>query len=372
MKKMKTYLLTTLFIGTAILLSACNAKEAEEPQQEVDLTAMNDLFEEPVKKPSAGPNADEVMITVNGTEITAGEIQAQVNALLNRMQGQVDPQMLPQLANQVVQQVQDQLIMQELLTQKVAETGIRVESSEVDQVLNQIKTGIPEGESLEDSLAENGTTLEELKADITKDLQINKLIEAQVADIAAATDEEAAKFYAENPERFVQPERIKASHILIKFDEEETDETKAAKKAQIEAIKKRLDAGEDFAELAKTESDCPSAERGGDLGMFVREQMVPEFSDAAFALETNTVSDVVETQYGYHLIKASEKTPETVIALEDVQDRLKNMLSNNKKREAVAEYMKQLREAADVEFKTPAGAESAVKAAVDTTETSAE
>jgi peptidyl-prolyl cis-trans isomerase C len=350
MKEIKKPLQIAVSASILVLLSACGAKEPAEPEQSIDLSSMTDLYENPIQQPSVGPNAETVMITVNGQEITAGQIQARVNMMLSRMQGQVPPEMMQQLAGQAVQQVQDQLIMEILLTEAVEKANIQIDDAETEKILTQIKSGLPEGETLEEALKANDTTLEKLKADIVKDQRINQLIEDQLVNVVEATDEDAAKHYAENPQQFMQPERVEAAHILVSFEEEETDETRAAKKAKIEALKKQLDEGADFAELAKAESKCPSAERGGELGAFGREQMVPEFSEAAFALEPGQISDVVETQFGYHLIKVAEKTPESVIPLATVNDRLKEMLTNNKKRDTAARYMQKLRETATIEF----------------------
>ena len=130
-------------------------------------------------------------------------------------------------------------------------------------------------------------------------------MEEKTAGVANPAAEEISAFYQQNIDSFKVPESVSASHILIAFDEEDTDETKAEKKAKIEALKTQVDSGASFEELASANSDCPSSQRGGDLGSFGRGQMVPEFEQAAFNMETGAVSSAVETQYGYHLIKVT-------------------------------------------------------------------
>src|SRR4029077_13997828 len=122
------------------------------------------------------------------------------------------------------------------------------------------------------------------------------------------------KFYDENPAKFEQPETVRASHILLSTKDsstntELTDDKKAAKKKQAEDLVKRARAGEDFAKLAKEFSDDPGSKDKGGEYTFPRGQMVPEFEAAAFAMKTNQISDVVTTQFGYHIIKLIDKTP---------------------------------------------------------------
>lgn len=181
---------------------------------------------------------------------------------------------------------------------------------------------------------------------------VGKLVEEKTAGTAEATPEEIAAFYQENIDAFKVPEQVTASHILLAFDDTDTDETKAEKKAKIEALKKQIAGGASFEELATANSDCPSSQRGGDLGSFGRGQMVPEFEEVAFNMETGTVSDIVETQFGYHLIKVTDHQPESVRSLDESSEQISNYLSNQKKQEILVAYIKGLKEAAD--FLSPA------------------
>ena len=129
----------------------------------------------------------------------------------------------------------------------------------------------------------------------------------------SVTDAEVKKFYDDNPSKFEQPEMVRASHILLmtidpKTKAELSKEVKDAKHKQMEDILKRARAGEDFAKLAKEFSEDPGSKDNGGEYKFPRGQMVPEFEAAAFSLKTNQISDIVTTQYGYHIIKLGEKS----------------------------------------------------------------
>jgi peptidyl-prolyl cis-trans isomerase C len=204
-------------------------------------------------------------------------------------------------------------------------------------------------------------TEEKLRKDTERELVVNAVMEKWFEALPAVTDADLEKYYKDNPSQFQQKERVKASHILVKADEKATPEEKAAAKKKIEEIQAKLKAGGDFAALAKVYSDCPSKERGGDLGFFGKGQMVPEFETAAFALKPGELSGIVETKFGYHIIKGAEHQQAGVTPLPEVKDRLKSFLENQKKRELLQKKLDELKKGAKIErfTATPAAAPAA-------------
>ena len=138
-------------------------------------------------------------------------------------------------------------------------------------------------------------------------MMIDKMMEAELATTTVATEAEAKDFYDKNPDKFKQGEGVRASHILVMANESADEATKKKARAKIDAVLKRVSAGEDFAVLAKENSEDGSKDQGGDLGFFTKGQMVPAFDEAAFALKPGEISDVVTTQFGYHIIKVVEQ-----------------------------------------------------------------
>jgi len=158
-------------------------------------------------------------------------------------------------------------------------------------------------------------------------------------DKVTATPEQISEFYKKNPERFQQGERVRASHILVAVPQNADAATKAKARAKAEGLLKRIKAGEDFAALAKENSEDPgSAIQGGDLGPpFPRGQMVGPFNDVAFKLAPGMVSDVVETQFGFHIIKVTEKHEARAVPLDEVRPQLTQFIENqNRQRETQA------------------------------------
>jgi peptidyl-prolyl cis-trans isomerase C len=163
------------------------------------------------------------------------------------------------------------------------------------------------------------------------------------------SDEESKTYYDTHPQSFVQPEQVRASHILIKVDADATEAQKTEARKKITAIQQKLKKGEDFASLAENYSEDTTSKKGGDLGYFGRGQMVEPFEEAAFSLKPNEISDIVETQYGYHLIKVVDKKPEAKLTYAEVKDRLDQYLKQQKLQSAEKLYIDNLRKNAAVE-----------------------
>jgi peptidyl-prolyl cis-trans isomerase C len=154
---------------------------------------------------------------------------------------------------------------------------------------------------------------------------------------------------------FQEPESIHARHILIMPSKEgDPNKAKAVAKAKAEKILKELKAGADFNDLAKKDSNCPSAPNGGDLGTQPRGSYVPEFEKAAYALKPGQMSDVVETQFGYHIIKLVAHNDANTVTFEKAKDKIEKALTDKQKEDIVVAYIQQMKKAADIKYTNPA------------------
>jgi peptidyl-prolyl cis-trans isomerase C len=244
----------------------------------------------------------------------------------------------------------DDLINRELLYQESVKKGIKIETKAVDDQYAAIRERYPDDAKFKEVLERMNLDEAMLKVQIGHQTAVQQLIESQISPKVTIKDDETKAFYDANPSFFKTPEQVKASHILIKFDPKTADEAKkTSAKKSLTAAKERLTKGEDFAALAKEISDDPSKANDGDLGYFRRGQMVKPFEDAAFSLQPNAVSDIVETQFGYHLIKVYDKKPEGVLAFDEVKDRIAQQLREDKLKQEVMEYIKELRKSAKIQ-----------------------
>ncbi len=337
-----------LAAGLAATSGCSKSEEVVDPPSIGATPASESLFTQPLQ-PSAPAGA--VLAIVNGKEITQAEFDVEVQNVMQRMQGRVPPERMAQMQMQMREQLLENLVTRELLFGKVRSEGIEITDEEFQDAVAEITEGLPPGMSLEDMLMQTGTSMQEFRENFSMDLKLRKLIESHTGGKIEATDEEIVAFYEENEAQFQRQESVSARHILLGFDPaDDSDEAKAAKRAELEAIRDRVAAGEDFATLAAEHSTCPSGQQGGSLGSFTRGRMVPEFEQAAFTQEVGEVGEIVETQFGYHLIVVDEQIAPGVTPLDEMREQIARHLTGQKQQEVVQQYIETLKASANITF----------------------
>jgi parvulin-like peptidyl-prolyl isomerase len=282
----------------------------------------------------ADPN--EVVATVNGEKI----FRRDVNRTLDTYKQFIQPEMLPKLKEQLI----NDLITQSLLKNHVSAQNIEVKQEEVDEGLDAIRKNLKDNpatadHALEEVLESQGQTLEDLKEKLTIQIALKQYFEKDI------NDAQLQEYFQKNIDMYCE-DTVTASHILVDTRKLTTSEEQDEAKGKIEGIKKEIDDGADFAEMAKQHSDCPSKEKGGDLGAFPRRgAMIEPFAAAAFNLEIGEVSDPVKTDFGYHLIKVTARNKGKEITFEGVKDKVKATLKEQK----TGELIKNLWETATIE-----------------------
>jgi peptidyl-prolyl cis-trans isomerase C len=293
--------------------------------------------------------ADKIAI-VNGKAISKDTYEKEISRIKNQIIAQGNQVTEPGMA-EIKKQVLDNLISMELLYQTCLEKGITADQKTVDDEWTKVKSGYPDETQFKKALTDLNVTEETVKDQIKKGLTINNYIEKNFAEKTVIPESEAKTFYDNNATKFVKPESVRASHILILVEPTADETKKKAARAEIEKIQTKIKAGGDFATLAKENSKDPgSSEKGGDLGFFSKGQMVKPFEDAAFALTPGAVSDIVETQYGYHIIKVTEKQPAGKYSFDEVKVNLTKYLKDNKVKKDLSDFIKGLRDKAKVEI----------------------
>ena len=286
----------------------------------------------------------DVLAKVNGQDVRKADFDMMVRDM-ELGQGPIPAER----RDEVLRGTLDRLITYTVLSQEAKTRNVTATDAEIDDRVKQMQSQFPNEEAFKKALGERNMTIERLRSDTRDNLVISKMMDAEVATTPGASDAEAKDFYDKNPDKFKQGETLRASHILIRVDETADAATKQKAKARIDAILKRAKAGEDFAKLAKENSADGSAAQGGDLGFFPRGQMVPAFDQAAFALKPGEISDVVTTQFGYHIIKAVEHKDAATVPLAEVSDKVKQFLSNQKKQTKADEFIASLKQKSKIE-----------------------
>ncbi len=184
----------------------------------------------------------------------------------------------------------DSLVTMKVIEKEADERNIKVNDSEINKEVDAYIESYGGEDALKSALEASSLTIDDLKEDIAVNIKIEKLMQEDIE----ITEDEVKAYYEENKANYDQSEQVEVSHILVE-DEDKANE-----------LLKKIKDGEDFAKLAKENStDTASAENGGELGYISEGEMVEEFEKAAFALEVDEVSDVVKSEYGYHIIKAT-------------------------------------------------------------------
>ena len=275
---------------------------------------------------------------VNKSGITSNQLQS---AFLNAISG-YDDAVLSSLDQSAIvsfkKNILNQLIDYELLYQQSQIENVKISNDEINLEIEKIKDNFSSPEEFNEALKTNNITLARLKEDIERQLMINSILE-ETRNQVSISDEELLEYYNENKESLIEPEQVHARHILVETEEEAN--------ILLLQLKEGLT---DFAELAKEKSIGPSAPSGGDLGFFTRGQMVKEFEDAAFSLEAGEISGVVQSQFGYHIIKCEEKKEEYSPTFEEAKERISNTLKYQRENEAISALTSRLREEAVIIF----------------------
>jgi peptidyl-prolyl cis-trans isomerase C len=313
-------------------------------------------------KPAADPN--EVVASVGDTKLLRKDLEEKIASFIKARNVPADQ--LEAAHNSLSQDLTRQFILKTVLIDEAKKQNFTVTDEERTAQKEKMEAQLKaQGKTLDDYYKEFPFGEKAAKADFEDALLINKLIETNV--LAGVTVEKA------DIDQVV--DEVKKRNEEIAEKNKNLDASKATAKAKIEDIKKQLDAGADFAELAKANSDCPSGKNGGDLGEFARGAMVKPFEDAAFTQEIGKIGDIVETQFGYHLIRVTAKTPATeasgdtpaapekvtashiLVKTEQAQqpqpvpteDQIREHLKQGKSREAVQKYLEDLKAAAKIE-----------------------
>jgi len=295
------------------------------------------------KQPSEGKVA-----VVNGSVITQEDFDKEMNHVRQRLLSMGKPLTDAQIP-EIKKEVLENLINRELLYRESQRKAIKVDEAAINEQVTTLKRRFPDEDEFKTALIKANLSEAGLKARIKRGVAIQQFIDTYIAKKATVSDQEIKALYESRPGFFKQPEQVRASHILIKVDPKADESQRAVARKKIEKIRQKLQQGEDFAALAKEFSQGPSSVKGGDLGYFGRGQMVKPFEKAAFGLTPGDVSGIVETRFGYHLIKVIERRPETTIAFEDIKNRLGRYLMQEKVRREVSLYVQKLKEKVKVE-----------------------
>ena len=280
--------------------------------------------------------AEEVIATVNDEPITGDELKV----LAYTASGMMDSTRSPSFNIRLL----DQMIDRKLMAQEAKAAGVSIPDTLVTNVLDQFVRQFGGEQQVDQMLAPMGLTRDDFRNAIQRDLTIRKYVDEKITSSIVVADADIRAFYDQNPDMFAGQDSVRVSHIILLSHEGDVEQSKKDRRAQMESIRTRAVSGENFAELARQFSQDNVAQQGGDLGYFPRGMMVKPFEDAAFALKKGQISDIVETQFGLHLIKCVDKKSARPVPFEEAKARIDMML---KQRQLSTELQNRLQKSRD-------------------------
>ena len=281
---------------------------------------------------------DDAVATVNGEPIAMQDYESTLALMKMNYETELGADFFDEeeeseegmtLLDTIKEQVLERMIFTEVILQEAQAKDLSIDEEELDETMEMFWEFMEEDTDMMTFMEENNIDKDFFRKEMSRELM---MIEYQqhYLENQEVSDEEALEFYEANQDLFTS-DQVQASHILVETEEEAQD------------IKAQLDEGAEFAQLAQTFSMCPSAAEGGDLGMFPRGSMVPQFEEAAFSMEPGEISEPVQTDFGWHIIYVTER-----IRDEGDFEAMKDTIKQQIRQETLQGHIEELREEAEI------------------------
>lgn len=279
--------------------------------------------------PAVQAGGDKVVAVINGKQIHNSEIERR----MARYKG-IDPSHLPDARDEIL----NEILVQTVIAEYLEKQGLQPAEQEVDDAVKNIRENMKKdpkafGKTLEEALTSYGTSLEQLKGELRNTIGLRKHVGQKV------NYDVLIEYFNENKDAFSGAE-VRASHILIDTRKTKTKKEYAIAFDKIHRLKKELDGGADFAELAKANSACSSASKGGDLDFFRRKgAMVEPFAKKAFSMKVGDISEPIQTEFGFHIIKVTDRKAGKEVKFEEVKDQVETNYIEGQIQELITKLM---------------------------------
>ena len=291
---------------------------------------------------------NNAVVLVDGEPVTAEMVEFELRRLVDfysrHMPEEEVRAQLPTLRKRALEQA----VGNKLLFKEAERRDIQVPEEDIDASVFGMARQLGGMDKLRAQLRKQGLNEKVFRDQIRRGRRVDMLVAQVSADVEEPTEEECREYFEEHSGEYGKEERVLAQHILI-TPKDGSAEARTAARAKLEEIRDRVKNGADFGDEATAHSDCPSGKNGGSLGWFSRGMMVPEFEKAAFDMGVGDVSDIVETQFGFHLIYKTDHEAPAPAEFSDAADNIRDLLLHSRRGEALSAFVKTLREKAKIE-----------------------
>lgn len=299
-----------------------------------------------------GINAEtvsKVVAVVNGVSLFEPDLNQEIGSIMPMNQsfhGKLSEQKMVKIRSDAMKN----LIDFELGAQDARHNGIKIPQAVIDEEMNRLAIRFKSKDELASAYKNAGFTQKSFLHMMERRLLAEKILFAEVDANVSVSSEKVKNHYNANVSRYSKPEEFRASHVLIKVEPSSTQEQRSVLRAKADTLLKRIKDGERFEEIALNESDDLSKIKGGDVGYFHAGQTVAEFEEALVTLKVGETSTVVETLYGYHIIRLTDRRPARQIPFDEIQDKIKNDLVASEKKQLLEDWMGRLYKKAKITY----------------------
>lgn len=297
----------------------------------------------------AAPGESKIVATVNGIDLTEADLNQEINVLMPMNQsyhGRISDEKMDKIRAEAM----TNLIDSELRAQDAAAKGMKISPEVLEEEVNKIAVKYKSTKDFWEAVQNAGFTEKSFKRIMQRKRLAEKILLVEVDNAVATSPEKVKKHYTANVSKYSKPEEFRASHILVKVDPAATAEEKLALKAKAESMLKRIKAGESFEAIASNESDDMSKVKAGDVGYFHAGQTIEEFEAELLKLKVGEISNVVESIYGFHIIRLTDKRAPRLIPFEEIKDKLQKDLIESEKKNLLESWMGRLYKKAKISY----------------------
>jgi peptidyl-prolyl cis-trans isomerase C len=343
-------------VAVGLLLGGCPSEpSAKTPVETPTPTAAGPVEtpkppEDPADAPIELPKIEGPVAVVNGIEIPREPFLKELETTMKRYQRARHP-VKPELAERLKDNLVRRLVDAEIIRQQAKVLKVEVTPEELAEKWTAHKSRYGSAEAFESFLTRAETT----EANVKEQFEVNLVREkvfAAVSDGVEVSTAEVKEFFKENEKRYYEPEQVRASHILIRVDPKADGIVKAQKKELASDIRKKaLLPKANFDALAKQYGEDPTRDRGGDLGFFTKGRMVKPFEDAVWPLKDNEIAPVVETNFGFHVIKKTGHKKAHQKTFKEVQDQIERAVRARKRNQAIRDALQKWKDEAKIDIR---------------------
>lgn len=289
------------------------------------------------------------MVLVDGEPVTEEMVDFELRRLVSFYAEHMPEDQIRAQMDTLRRKAVEQAIGAKLLFKEAERRDIKVPDEEIDQSVFGMARQAGGLDKLRAQLKKQGLSEAVFRAQIRRGRRVDKLVASVTESVPEPTEEECRDYFEAHREEYQRAERVLAQHILV-TPKDSSAEAKAAARAKLEEIRARVKNGADFGDEASAHSDCPSGKNGGSLGWFSRGMMVPEFEKAAFDMSVGDVSDIIETQFGFHIIYKTDHEAPATAEFSDAADNIRDLLIHSRRGEALKEFVDGLKKNAKIEM----------------------